>query len=133
MADCEARRLASQEYRCLACGLRWDAGDPAPPLCPRKIAALAATNDSLAAAEAKSQINAAVASAHNVLAKNGMLPPVVSLQGSAIMGGKPVARASLVDRLAALCENMRAGVLTTKEAADMLEDLTVEVGLRLPG
>ena len=98
MADCEARRLASQEYRCHACGLRWDADDPDPPACGKA-------------------------------SKVDFSPPVVSLQGSAIMGGKPVARASLVDRLAALCENMRAGVLTTKEAADILEDLTVEVGM----
>lgn len=108
MADteCEARRLASQEVHCWRCGLRWDADDTAPPTCGKLAEALGMQTP-------KAETTSAA---------------VVSLRGSAIMGGKPVSRGSLVDRLAALCETMRAGVVTCEEAADMLEDLTVEVG-----
>lgn len=97
MSECQARRLASQEFYCRSCGLRWDADDPDRPPCRK---------------DAPKPVQ------------------VTSLRGTAIMGGQPVVRGSLVDRLAALCENMRAGVVSLGEAADMLEDLAVEVGVR---
>jgi hypothetical protein len=41
-------------------------------------------------------------------------------------------RLSLVDRLAALCDDMRSGLITANEAANRLEDLTILAALRIP-
>lgn len=34
---CEARKARDQVWRCIPCGLAWDADDPAPPACPRTV------------------------------------------------------------------------------------------------
>lgn len=38
--DCEARRVQSGEMACTRCGLRWDANDPDPPVCPKLVQAI---------------------------------------------------------------------------------------------
>lgn len=104
MADCEARRLASQELHCLRCGLRWDADDPEPPTCPRELAAAGAPP------------------------KPEPIMGVDMARGPDRTVVQKVTRASLTERLTALCERMRAATVLPS-LCDDLEDMIVEVGV----
>lgn len=101
MGECEARRLASQEFHCTRCKLRWDADDPEPPTCGKLAEVLGVDHAS------------------------GPDRTVV----------QKVTRASLTERLTALCERLRgeAGALELPRRlsglCDELEDMIVEVGV----